>query len=89
MSELKLAMVDWLGNTEPWNIAEKQGNPAEKEGNPADSAVVRGYIQTTHTEQRRVGVTVLQAPPMLFPCCFPSSGICVEPPVNWALPKPA
>ena len=44
--------------SEPWN---DQG----KRGNPVDSIEVRAYLAHVRVEQRRVGVTVQQACPML------------------------
>ena len=60
VSKLKCAMSEVLGISEPWNDKEKRGNPA-------DSAVVRGYLKSARVEQRRVGVTIQQARPMLAP----------------------
>lgn len=58
VSKLKMAMAKLLGKTEPWNDTEKRGNPA-------DSEIVRDYLTCAMVEQRKIGVTVNQARPML------------------------
>lgn len=60
VSKLKCAMSEILGKSEPWNDKEKRGNPA-------DSDRVRRYLTCARVEQRRAGVTVQQARPMLAP----------------------
>ena len=60
VSKLKRAFSEILGKTEPWDNKEKRGNPA-------DSDIVRGYLSCSRVEQRRVGVIVNQARPLLAP----------------------
>ena len=59
-SKLKCAFAEILGVSETWNDQEKRGNPV-------DSAEVKAYLAHVLAEQRRVGVTVQQARPMLAP----------------------
>ena len=59
-SKLMCAFSEILGISEPWNDQEKTGNSV-------DSAEVRAYLKHVRVEQRRVGVTIQQARPMLTP----------------------
>ena len=60
VTKLKRVMVEILGKSDPWDEREKRGNAA-------DSAAVRRYLSYAQIEQRRAGVTVKQARPMLAP----------------------
>ena len=57
-SQLKFAMMEQLGKLDDWDCVEKRGNPVV-------SPFVRGYLSLVQGEQRRVGVGVKQAPPLL------------------------
>ena len=57
-SKLKCAMMEQLGKLDEWDCVEKRGNPVA-------SPIVRGYLSFVQGEQRRVGVGVRQAPPLV------------------------
>ena len=60
-SKFECALSETLGMSDAWNDQEKRGNPA-------DSVKVRSaYLAHARVEQRKVGVTVQQARPMLAP----------------------
>lgn len=58
--KLKCANSEALGKNESWDSQEKRGNAA-------DSEIVCRYLRCVQVEQRKVGVTVNQARPMLAP----------------------
>ncbi|CAN0189078.1 unnamed protein product, partial [Laminaria digitata] len=57
-SKLKCAMMEQLGKLDEWDGVEKRGNPVA-------SPIVRGHLSFVQGEQRRVGVGVRQAPPLV------------------------
>ena len=57
-SKLKCAMMEQLGKLDDWDCVEKRGNPVA-------SPLVRGYLSFARGEQRRVGVGVKEAPPLV------------------------
>lgn len=57
-SKLKMAYKEQLGRGDDWN-------PASRAGNPCSSPVVEAYLTFTTEEQKRVGVTVQQAAPLM------------------------
>ena len=58
LSKLKWAMIEQLGK-------HSDGDPVEQRGNPVASPLVRGYLTNAQEEQRRGGVSVQQAPPLV------------------------
>ena len=50
--------MEQLGKLEDWDCVEKRGNPVA-------SPLMRGYLSFVQGEQRRVGVGVKQAPPLV------------------------
>ena len=58
VSKLKCAMIKQLGKHSDWD-------PAKQRGNPVASPLVRGYLANAQEEQRRGGVSVKQAPPLV------------------------
>ena len=57
-SKLKCAMMEQLGKLDDWDCVDKRGNPVA-------SPLVRGYLSFAQGEQRRVGVGVKEAPPLV------------------------
>ena len=57
-STLKCAMMEQLGKLDDWDCVEKRSNPVA-------SPIVQGYLSFVQGEQRRVGVGVKQAPPLV------------------------
>lgn len=57
-SKLKMAYKEQLGRGEDWN-------PVSRTGNPCATPAVEAYLTFTAAEQRQVGVSVNQAPPLL------------------------
>ena len=57
-SKLKCAMIEQFEKLDDWDCVEKRGNRVA-------SPIVRGYLSFVQGEQRRVGVGVKQAPPLL------------------------
>ena len=58
MSKLRMAFREQLGEGEAWD-------PVEKKGNPCSSVLVESYLTFVTEEQKKVGVPVKQAAPML------------------------
>ena len=60
VSKLLMEFREQLGKREGWE-------PVEKKGNPCSSVLVESYLTFVTEEQKRVGVPVKQAAPMLVP----------------------
>ena len=58
VSKLKCAMIEQLGEHSDWD-------PVEQRGNPVASPLVRGYLANAPEEQRRGGVSVKLASPLV------------------------
>ena len=58
VSKLKCAMIEQLGKHSDWDSVEQRGNPVA-------SPLVRGYLANAQEDQRRGGVSVKQAPPLV------------------------
>ena len=57
-SKLKMAYKEQLGRGDEWN-------PVSRTGNPCSNPTVETYLTFTSEEQKRVGVTIHQAAPLL------------------------
>ena len=58
VSKLKCAMIEQLGKHSDWD-------PVEQRRNPVASPLVWGYLANAQEEQRRGGVSMKQAPPLV------------------------